>query len=115
MLTVFEKTRPVVCAEELDDRLGIRRIVLRPALESLKGRLDARLAEYEGSIFAVLVEVRIENALIHHVFLTIDLKDQPSQVMRLKHLEKVGVGCDSFLDNFGVVVEVFFPSRNDLR
>src|SRR5262249_11362105 len=83
--------------------------------EGLKGRLDAGLAEYDGSIFVVLVEVGVENALIHHVFLTIDLKDRPSQVMRLKHLEEVRVLCDSFLDNFGVVVEVLFHTRNDFR
>src|SRR5205809_588258 len=114
MLAVFEEARPLVLVEKLDYGRRIGRVVRRPPFESLKGGLDARLPEEERRIFAVFIEIGIEDTLVHHVALTLDGEDHPSQIMRFEYGEGGGIVCDCFLYDLGMVVYVLFPSRDDL-
>ena len=113
MLAVFEEARALVFAEELDDGRRIGRVVRWPSLKGLKGRLDTRLSEEHRGVFAVFIEIGIEDALIHHVALPLDGEDQPPQVVCLEYSERGRIICDCFLDDFGMVVYVLFPSGDD--
>ena len=104
MLAVFEEARTLVVAEKLDDGRRIGRVVRRPSLEGLKGRLDARLPEEERGIFAVFIEIGIEDALVHHVALPLDGEDHPPQVVCLEYSEHGRIICDCFLHDLGMVV-----------
>ena len=77
MLAVFEEAWPLVFAEKLDYGRRVGRVVRRPSLEGLKGRLNARLPEEDRGIFAVFIEIGIEDALVHHVALPLNGEDHP--------------------------------------
>ena len=115
MLAVFEEARPLVVAEKLDYGRRIGRVVCGPPFEGLKGRLDARLPEEVRGILAVFIEIGIEDGLVHQVVLPVNGEDQPPQVVCLEDRERGRIICDCFLYDFGVVVDVLFPSRDDLR
>ena|SRR6476646_8638235 len=104
MLAVFEEARTLVFAEKLDDGRRICRVVRRPPFEGLKGRVDARFPEEKRGIFAVFIEIGIEDALVHHVALTLDGEDHPSQIMRFEYGEGGGIVCYCFLYDLGMVV-----------
>src|SRR5262252_978584 len=67
VLTVFEEARPLVLVEELRDREHVRLPVLGPAFEVGEDRVDARRVEDLEGVLDVLVEVGVEDALVHEV------------------------------------------------
>ena len=111
MLAVFEEAWPLVFAEKLDYGRRIGRVVRWPSFEGLKGRLDARLSEEDRGIFAVFIEIGIEDALVHHVALPLNGEDHPPQVVCLEYSERGRIICDCFLYDLGMVVYVLFPSQ----
>src|SRR5438552_1205135 len=114
MLAVFEEARTLVVAEKLDDGFWIGRVVLRPALQGFKSCLDSRPSEQERGIFAIFIEIGIEDALVHQVLLALDGEDHPPQIVRLEYAENGRIICDGFLHDLGILVQVLFPSRFDL-
>lgn len=104
MFTVFEEAWEVVFAKELHDGRRIGRVVRRPPFEGLKGRNDAGLPEEERGIFAVFIEIGIEDALVHHVAFTLDAEDHPSQIMRFEYGEGSRIVRNCFLYYLGMIV-----------
>ena len=49
-----------------------------------KDRVHAVLGEESDGIVRVLVEIRVENALIHEVFIIADVEKNPFQVVQLQ-------------------------------
>src|SRR5258705_6641052 len=115
MLTVFEEARAVVVAEELDAGCWILPPVRWPAFEVLKNRRDACAVEKGHGILRVFVEIGIEDALIHHVGLSLDGDEHPFQVVRFEHCNNVRLVSDCLLHDLGMAVEGLLLSRDDLR
>src|SRR3954451_24101835 len=65
ILAVFHEARALVLANELDEGGRIRLPVFGKAFEVLKNGADAEAGEYSHGILGVLVEVGVENTLIH--------------------------------------------------
>src|SRR6185369_5028198 len=86
---VFQKAWALVLAYELHKCRSIRLPVLGKPLEVFKDRPKAGLREKAHGIFGVLVEVGVEDALIHEVGLVFDVEEQPAQVVQLEHGEAV--------------------------
>ena len=68
----------------------------------------------ERGVFAIFVEIGVEDALIHQVLLSFDGEDHPPQVVRLEYPEHGRIIRDRSLHDLGVFVQVLFPSRFDL-
>src|SRR5438874_9211004 len=100
IFSVFQKTRALMVAYELDERRGIRLPVLREPLEVFKDGPKAGLREDAHRVFCVLVEVGVEDALVHEVAILADVKEQPAQVVQLKHGEEVRSLGDALLNPF---------------
>src|SRR5262245_178150 len=81
ILAVFQEARQLVLTEELDRRVHVRLPVLRPALEIGEHGRDAGLEKYGKSVLDVLVEVRVENALVHEMQSGTDVEQDPAQVV----------------------------------
>src|SRR5262249_25199607 len=115
VLTVFHETRALVLAHELHDGRGVGLPVLGETFEIFEYRVDARGVEDGYRILAVLVEVRVEDALVHEVRVTLDREEQPAQVVELQGREGVWLVGYGLLDLARVLVEVVLAARNDLR
>jgi hypothetical protein len=93
----------------------VRLPVRREAFELLENCIDTRRLEQLNRVLGVLVEIGIENALVHEVFLVTDVKEHPSQVMELQRCERVRARGDCVLDALPVGADVGFRARLDLR
>src|SRR5881628_1845986 len=62
---VFEETRTVMGADELHEGVRIGLPVLREAHQVLENGVDARLLEQFDGVLGILVEVGVEDALVH--------------------------------------------------
>ena len=58
-------------------------------------------------ILGVLVEVGVEDALIHEVGVAFDVEEHPAQVVQLEHGEDVGLPGHRLLDVLGILAEDF--------
>src|SRR5215475_11253118 len=67
ILAVLEKTGALVFAKELRHRRHVRPPILRPPFQVREYRGDAGLVEECDCVLDVLVEICIEDALIHEV------------------------------------------------
>src|SRR5206468_10651622 len=114
VFAVFQKARALMVAHELDEGRRIRLPVLREPLEILKDSPKASPREDAHRIFSVLVEVGVEDALVHEIGVLADVKEHPAQVVQLKHGEQVRSLGDALLNPFGIIVEVLLCARLDL-
>src|SRR3954470_14045478 len=67
ILAVFKETWTLVLANELDESRWIRLPVFGKALEVFKNGADAELCEQSHCVLGVLIEVGVEDTLIHEV------------------------------------------------
>src|SRR3954451_23579250 len=74
ILAVFQETRTLVFSHELDESRRIRLPVFGKALEVFKDGADAQLGEQGNRILGVLIEVGVEDTLIHEISYAIDGK-----------------------------------------
>src|SRR3954469_20051326 len=114
ILAVFEETRALVVANELDESRRIRLPVFGKALEVFKNGADAQLCEQSHCILGVLIKVGVENTLIHEVGLTIDRKENPPQVVEFEHGQTVRLALHGLFDVSGVVVKDRLSPWDDL-
>ena len=91
---VFEEGRALVFASELDERGGVRLPVHRKVLEVLEDRIDADLAEQADRVVSVLVEVGVEDPLVHEPRVIIE--EHSAKVVELERREHVGVSLQRF-------------------
>ena len=90
---------------------SVRLPVLREPLEVFKDRLEPGLGEDGDGILGVLVEVGVEDALIHEVGVAFDVEEHPAQVVQLEHGEAVGRLGHRLLDPLGILAEVRLACR----
>src|SRR5204862_7771405 len=64
VFAVFEEAGTLVLADELDEGRRVRLPICRESFELLEDRVEARCLEQLDRVIRVLVEIRIENALI---------------------------------------------------
>src|SRR4029453_218376 len=65
VLRVLQEAVALVVTNELDERLRVRLPVLRKTLEVLERGVQSRLSEQHDGVLGVLVEVRVEDPLVH--------------------------------------------------
>src|SRR6185369_16682690 len=112
---VFQETRALVLAYELDECRSIRLPVLGKPLEVFKHRPDAELREEAHGIFGVLVEVGVEDSLIHEVGFTFDVEEHPAQVVQLEYGKRIGCLGHCLFNGFSILADDVLPSGLDLR
>ena len=102
-------------ADELDERRRVRLPVLGKPFELLEDRIDARSLEQLNGVLGVLVEIGVEDALVHEVRVRADVEEHPAQVMELQRRERVRARGDGVLDALPVGADVGLGARLDLR
>src|SRR3954447_22897473 len=113
VLAVFQEAGALVVAHELDERSGVRLPVLREPFKVLKDRPEAGPREDAYGVFGVLVEVGVEDALVHEVGVLADVEEHPAQVVELQHGEEVRRLGHPLLDPLGVRIEILLGAGLD--
>ena len=113
ILAVLEEAGALVVAEELDERGRVRLPVRRKALEVLEGRVDAGLSEEDDRVLGVLVEVGVEDALVHEPGVVIE--EDPAQVVELERRETCGFGLERLREPLAVAAHRLRRARLDVR
>jgi hypothetical protein len=101
ILAVLQEAGALVFTDELDERRRVRLPVLREALQVLEDRVDAVLREERHGVLGVLVEVGVEDALIHEVGVLADVEEHPAEVVQLENSKAIRKARDS--------VSIFLP------
>jgi hypothetical protein len=83
-------------ADEVDERRRVRLPIQRESFELLENRIDARGFEQFDRVLGVLVEVGIENTLIHEVLVGADIEQYPAKVMQLERAGACGLASMVF-------------------
>src|SRR5688572_6098852 len=115
VLGVLQKARPLVIAHELDERGRVRLPVHGKPFQVLEHRIDPVLAEQGHRILGVLVEIGVEDPLVHEVRVGPDVEEHPAQVMQLEHGEAIGEPGDRVLDLLPVLSNGGLCPGFDLR
>jgi hypothetical protein len=84
----------VMFADERDERLRVLFPILREAFEIREDRRDAGRAEQCDSILGVLVEVRVEDALVLKVQSGPDVEQHPPEVVQPQGRERLRAARD---------------------
>src|SRR6185437_6079737 len=101
-------------ADKLDEGGRVGFPVLRKAFEIFEDRMQPDIVEEADGVFGVLVEVGVEDALIHEVGLALYRNQEPAKVVKLERRQIVGRPCDGGFHLVGVLVECGFFARYDL-
>ena len=112
---VFEEAGALVFADELDEGRRVRLPILRESFELLEDGVDARRLEQLDRVLRVLVEIRIEDALIHEVLVGPDVEQHPPEVMQLQWGERMRTRVDGLLNPCPVRADFSLGARLDLR
>src|SRR5262249_45383593 len=91
ILPVFEEAGTLVRAEIGDERGDVGLPVSREPLELLEDRVDAGAGEEGDGVLGVLVEVRVEDALVHEIRVRTDVEEDPPQVVELERRQHARV------------------------
>src|SRR5262249_43174592 len=114
ILSVFQEARALVIANKLNERRHVRLPVRWKSFEVLKDRVYTRFREQRDGIVSVLVEIGIEDALVHEERLLADIEQDPAQVMELQGGKNVGVALQGLFESFPILAEHFLSARLDL-
>src|SRR5437667_5214609 len=115
VFAVFEEARTLVFPDKLDKRRSVSFPILWKSFKIFEDRVDAILREESHGVLCVLIEVSIENALIHEVGLIVDVEEHPAQVMQLEHFEGLGKTRDRFFNLLTIRTDGLLTLRLDLR
>src|SRR3954471_2479899 len=115
ILTVLQEARTLVFANKLDECWYVRLPVLGKPFEVLEHCVHSDLFKQGYCVLRVLVEVCIENSLVHEVRVLSNIEENPSQVVELKRGKCIGHFRNRSLDGLAVGADRFFSSRLDLR
>src|SRR4029078_12272948 len=110
---IFEEARDLMLADKLDEFLRLGFPIFGEAFEVFEDSINAGGREESHSILGVLVEVCVEDPLIHEVGLPVDGKEDPSQVVQLEHGETLRLRRYGLLDVFGILIEHLLPTGDD--
>src|SRR6187200_2941759 len=84
VLGVLEEAGTLVFPDELEECRRVGLPVHREAFQVLEDGVDPILGEERNSVLGVLVEIRIEDALIHEVGVLAYVEEHPPEVMQLE-------------------------------
>src|SRR4051794_38896088 len=101
-------------AYELDESGRIRFPVVRKALELREDRRDTRGAEQRDRVFRVLVEVGIEDALVHEVRIAADVEEHPAEIVELQRRQHIGCTSHGVFERLSVSANLVRGSGFDL-
>src|SRR5215203_2574890 len=96
--------------DEFDERVGVGLPVHREAFEVFENGVNAEAHKERDCVFCVLVEVGVENTLIHEVQSRTDVEQHPTKIMKLERSEKVGKSPDRCLDRITVCANGCFTT-----
>ena len=85
--------------------------VLGQSFEIRKYRCDASRREERYGVLEILVEVGVEDALIHEVRSPLISNKHPTQVMQFERRKDVRIGSHRFLDRLAVLTNALPPCR----
>lgn len=105
ILAIFQEARALMFADKSDEALRIGLPIHREALKVFKNGPHASGAEKRHGILRVLVEVCIEDALIHEVGLAVNRKQYPPQIMQFQRRENIWLVLYGILNIPGVFVK----------
>src|SRR3954469_25337665 len=114
VLAVLEEAGTLVLADEREESRRVGLPVQGEALQVLEHRIDVVLGEERDRILGVLVEIGVEDALIHEVGLMADIEEHPPEVMQLEHSEAIRQALDGVLDLVAVLTDGLLRTRFDL-
>src|SRR4029453_15131457 len=109
VLRVLQEAVALVVANELDERLRVRLPVVRKTLEVLERGVQPRLSEQHDGVFGVLVEVRVEDPLVHEPRVVVE--EDPAQVVEFEGSEVVGICLERLPHRFAVGAHRVGPAR----
>src|SRR5262249_35937731 len=110
VLPVFQEARALVFAKELADGGQVRLPVLQPSLELEECRRYARLGEEGHRILEVLVEIGVEDALVHEVETRADVEEDPAEIVKSQRSEDRRIGFYRVLDRLPVIADRLLPA-----
>src|SRR5262249_22522664 len=84
------------------------------AFQVLEDGVDAVLAEERHGVLGVLVEIGVEDALIHEVGFLPDVEEHPPEVVQLENGKAIRQPRDSVLYFFAVLTDHLLPAGFDL-
>src|SRR5215203_6740350 len=96
--------------DEFDESVGIGLPVHREAFEVFENGVNAEAHKERDCVFRVLVEVGVENPLVHKVQSRTDVEQHPAKIMKLERSEKVGKSRDRSLDRISIFANGCFPT-----
>src|SRR5271170_2088970 len=115
ILRILQEARTLVFAKELDECWYVRLPVLGETLKVLENCVHSDFFKQGYRILGVLVEICIEDSLIHEVRVHSNIEENPSQVVELECRKCIGHVRNRSLDGLAVGADLFFSSRLDLR
>src|SRR4030081_1111868 len=115
ILSVLQKARALVFTNELDESWYVRLPVLGKTFKVLENCVHADLFEKGYCILGVLVEICIEDSLVHEVRVLSNIEENPPKVVQLERFQYIGYVCNRFLDGLAVAADRVLSSRLDLR
>src|SRR5262245_50019597 len=115
VLGVLKKTRTLVLPNELNECWSVRLPIFWEAFEVLEHGVDAVFREQCHRVFGVLVEVGVEDALIHEEGVGADVEENPAQVMQLEDGETIRQSGDRVFDLLPVFSNRGLSPGFDLR
>src|SRR6266513_1795680 len=115
ILTVFQKARTLVFAKEVDECWYVRFPVLGKAFKVFENCVHSDLFEQGYCVLGVLVEICIEDSLVHKVSVLSDVEENPSKVVQLESCKRIRHVLDRFLDGPAIGADSFLSSPLDFR
>src|SRR5215204_1271305 len=115
VLRVLKKTWALVIPEELVDRSHIPLPILGESFEICKYCRDAGRSEERHCVLDILVEVGVEDALIHEIRVAFDVEQDPAQVMQFERRKNERIVGYRFFDRIAVLANGRFAPGLDLR
>src|SRR6266576_4808553 len=94
ILTVFQKARTLVFAKEVDECWYVRLPVLGKTFKVLENGVHSDLFEQGYCILCVLVEICIEDSLVHEVRVLSNIEENPPKVVQLERFQYIGYLCN---------------------
>src|SRR5437763_4833115 len=114
IFSIFQEAWSLVIAKELDHGWQVCPPVFGPALQIYEDGYDAGLVEKRDGVLKILVEIGIEDALIHEVQTGADIEQDPTEIMKAQRREQVWVTLHCVFKRPAVRANSVFPSGLDL-
>src|SRR5438094_2639658 len=115
IFAVFQKALALMFPNELDERWYVRPPILGKPFQVHEDGGDAGLREEGYSVLGVLVEIGIEDALIHEVRIAVDVEEHPAEVVELQHFEAVRIARYRCFNALAIVADGLLAARLHLR